>query len=384
MKIGINTRLFIKGKMDGIAWFAYEVVKRMVQAHPEHEFVFFFDRKYNPDFIFGKNVKPVVVHPQARHPFLWVLFFEIGIRRALKREKIDVFFSPDGWLCLGTKVPTLNVIHDLNFVHYPKFSTFLFRKYYHFFFPRFARKAASLATVSEFSKKDIIENYGIQPDKIAVTYNGLAEDFFEISEEEKAIVRQKLTNGMPYFVFVGTANKRKNVVNILRAFDAFRRNGHAAKLVFAGSNKYWDKEMTSALRKMQFADNVIFTGYLSTAELNKIISASFSLLYPSLFEGFGVPIIEAFACGTPVITSNTTSMPEVAGDAALLVNPFFVEEITTAMESLFVNKNLRNTLIIKGKERLKLFSWDKSARDLWNEIEKIAPTPSPPQNYNHL
>ena len=371
MKIGINTRLFVREKMDGIAWFAYETVKRMVLAHPEHEFVFFFDRKYKSDFIFSDNVKPVIVHPQARHPFLWILFFEIGIKRALKREKIDVFFSPDGWLCLGTKVPTLNVIHDLNFVYYPKFSAFWVRKYYHFFFPRFARKAAFLATVSEFSKQDIIKHYGINSDLIAVTYNGLAEDFFEISEDEKAIVRQKLTNAIPYFVFVGTANKRKNVVNILHAFDTFRKKGYDAKLVFAGSNKYWDKDMSLTLKQIQFSDDVIFTGYLSTAELNKVISASFSLLYPSLFEGFGVPIIEAFACGTPVITSNTTSMPEVAGDAALLVNPFSVEEIATAMESLFVDENLHNNLIIKGKERSKHFQWSKSAEDLWKIIEAI-------------
>ena len=365
MKIGINARLFIKGKMDGIAWYSYEVLWRMVQAHSEHEFVFFFDRKPDPDFIFGNNVKPVIVRPQARHPFLWFLFFEFGIRRALRREKIDVFFSPDGWLCLGTKVPTLNVIHDLNFVHYPQFSTFWVRKYYHFFFPRFARKASFLATVSEFSKQDIVKNYGIHPDKIIVTYNGVAEDFFEISEEEKQTTQQKLTGGIPYFVFVGTANKRKNVVNILRAFDVFRKKGHHAKLVFAGSNKYWEKEMSLVLKQMQFFKDVIFTGYLYRAELNNIISASFSLLYPSLFEGFGIPIIEAFACGTPVITSNTSSMPEIAGDAAILINPLLVEEIATAMETLFTNENLRNALIFKGKKRINYFQWPKSAEDLW-------------------
>ena len=354
--------------MDGIAWFSYEVVRRMVLSHPEHEFVFFFDRKYDKSFIFAENVKPVIVNPPARHPFLWILFFEIGIRRALKREKIDVFFSPDGWLCLGTEVKTVNVIHDLNFLHYPKFSAFWYRKYYNFFFPKFARKARFLATVSEYSKQDISKNYNISPDLITVTYNGVAEDFFEISQEEKQLVRQELTKGIPYFVFVGTASKRKNVANILRAFDDFRGRGHEAKLVFAGMNKYWDKEMKTVLRRMQFSEDVIFTGYISTKDLNKVISSSCSLLYPSIFEGFGVPIVEAFACGVPVITSNTTSMPEVAGDVALLVNPFSIEEIVLGMEKIFSDENLRNELVEKGEKRVAHFQWEKSAEDLWKII----------------
>lgn len=371
MRIGINARLFVKGKMDGIAWYAYEILKRMVKSHPEHEFIFFFDRKPDDEYIFDDNVKSVIVHPQARHPFLWVIFFEIGIKKALKQEKIDVFFSPDGWMCLGTKVKTLDVIHDLNFVHYPKFSSFWYRKYYNFFFPRFARKADALATVSQFSKNDIVQSYHINPEKITVAYNGIAEDFFEIQEEEKQQVRKKLTNDIPYFVFVGTANKRKNVVNILHAFDMFRINGNTAKLVFAGMNKYWDKDMLTVLKKMQFADDIVFTGYVSTTDLNKIISSSLCLLYSSFFEGFGVPAIEAFACGIPVITSDVTSMPEVAGDAALLVNPFSVKEIVQAMEKLYKNKNLCNELVLKGKKRLELFQWDASAEDLWKVIERI-------------
>jgi glycosyltransferase involved in cell wall biosynthesis len=369
MRIGINTRLFVKGKMDGIAWFAYEVVRRIVKDHPEHQFVFFFDRKYDPEFVFSENVKPVIVYPPARHPFLWILFFEIGISRALKREKIDVFFSPDGWLCLNTEVKTLNIIHDLNFEYYPQFSSFLYRKYYRYFFPRFARKADMLATVSEFSKEDIVKNYHIAPAKITVTYNGVADDFFEITEDEKAMTRQQLTDGNPYFIFVGTANKRKNVVNILRAFDAFRKNNYQAKLVFAGMNKYWDKEMQTCFNRMQYSTDVIFTGYIPTIELNKMISSSFCLLYPSLFEGFGVPIVEAFACGVPVITSNTTAMPEIAGEAAVMVNPFSVEEITAAMERIFTDKNLRHDLIIKGKKRIPFFQWSKSAEILWKMME---------------
>ncbi|MDR0368927.1 MAG: glycosyltransferase family 4 protein [Bacteroidales bacterium] len=371
MRIGVNTRLFVKGKMDGIAWYACEILKRMVQANPEHEFVFFFDRKPNEEFIFAPNVKPVVVYPQARHPFLWILFFEAGIKRALKREKIDVFFSPDGWLCLGTKVKTLAVIHDLNFVHYPKFRPFLVREYYRFFFPRFAHRADALATVSLFSKNDIIQSYGVDPQKITIAYNGVSEKFFEIPQEEKKQFRNTLTGGTPYFVFVGTANRRKNIIRILNAFEQFRKNGNEAKLVFAGMNKYWDNDMRLVLKRMQFFNDIVFTGYIPTAELNRVLASSLALVYTSLFEGFGVPVLEAFACGVPVITSRVTSMPEVASDAALLVDPFSVDEIVQAMESLYKDEHLRNQLILKGKERVKLFTWEKPAEDLWKVIERL-------------
>jgi glycosyltransferase involved in cell wall biosynthesis len=371
MRIGVNTRLFVKGKMDGIAWFSYEILKRMVAAHPEHEFVFFFDRKFDSDFVFASNIKPVIVHPPARHPLLWLLFFEAGIPKALRKEKIDVFFSPDGWLSLRTKVKTLTVIHDLNFIHYPEFIRFWSWRYYRFFFPRFARRADALATVSEFSKKDIIANFDIAPQKITVTANGVAEDFFEISEPEKQLVRQQLTQGIPYFTFVGTISVRKNILNILQAFERFRTDVGEAKLVFAGRKKYWDKEMNRTLEKMQFRGDVIFTGYLNTSELNRIISSSSGLLYPSFFEGFGVPIVEAFACGVPGITSNVTAMPEVAGDAALYVNPFAVTEITDAMKLIFHNEDIRRELIRKGRERLPLFGWDKPAKDLWQIIEQL-------------
>jgi glycosyltransferase involved in cell wall biosynthesis len=371
MRIGVNTRLFVKGKMDGIAWFSYEILKRMVLAHPEHEFVFFFDRPYRSEFVFASNVKPVIVRPPARHPFLWFLFFEVGIRRALKREKIDVFFSPDGWLCLGSKVKTLLVIHDLNFVHYPHFNPFWKRLYYRIFFPRFARKAVKIATVSQYSKNDIAQCYQIDPNKICIAYNSVSENFYEISGTEKEFVREKISQGLPYFVFVGTASKRKNVAKILQSFDAFRNGGHQAKLVFTGMKKYWDKEMNLIYRNMQFQNDIVFTGYVSTKDLNNILSSSTALLYPSVFEGFGIPIIEAFACGVPVITSNTSSMPEVAGDAALLVNPSDTEEIRQAMVKIYTQPDFAKKLIDKGKERLHLFSWDKSAKELWNEIEKM-------------
>jgi len=368
MRIGVNTRLFVKGKMDGIAWFTYEIFKRIVTQHPEHEFVFFFDRPYDPYFIFAPNVKPVVVHPQARHPLLWFFFFEWGMKRALGREKIDLFISPDGWTCLNTKIKNINVIHDLNFEHYPSFIPFLKRIYYKYFFPRFAKKADRLITVSQFSKRDIERLYKIDREKISVIYNAASDDFFEIDEVDKKKTVQAITNGVPYFVFVGSAHKRKNVERIMHAFDQFREKHAQFKFVFAGSNKYWDENIKETYYQLKHKWDIVFTGYLSTTEMNEVVSSAVALVYPSLFEGFGVPIVEGFAAGVPVITSNITSMPEVAGEAALLVNPLSITDIVNAMETIATNEQLRKKLIQMGKERNSHFSWEKSAQQFWNLI----------------
>ena len=368
MRIGINTRLFVKDKMDGIAWYAYEVVRRIVRNHPEHDFVFFFDRTFDKEFVFEKNVRPVILHPQARHPLLWCWWFGISLRKALKREKIDVLFSPDGFICLHTQVRTVNIIHDINFEHFPKFLPLSHRCYYRHFFPMFAQKADVLATVSAFCRDDIARTYGVPREGIKVIGNAAAEDFFPLSEKENATVRKQWTGGRPYFVFVGTTNPRKNIPNQLMAYEAFRQRGHDAMLLFAGSKKYWNREMEHCLRQMHFSNDVIFTGYIPTKTLNSILSAAEALLYVSSFEGFGVPILEAFATHTPVITADVTAMPEVAGDAALLVPPHDILRITDALEELFVKKEKAQTLVQKGSERLNRFSWEQSAELIWEAI----------------
>lgn len=369
MRIGVNTRLFIKGKMDGIAWYAYEILRRMVKDHPEHEFVFFFDRHYLDEFVFEKNVRPVILHPQARHPVLWYFYFETSLKRALKREKIDLFFSPEGFVCLGSKVPTVNIIHDINFEHFPEFLQKSHRLYYQKFFPRYAQRSDALITVSEFCKRDIAETYHISANKISVAGNAAAEDFYPLSDSEKQAVRDKWTGGAPYFVFVGTINKRKNIINQLKAYENFRKKGNDAKFVFVGSKKHWDSEMEHCLQTLSYASDIIFTNYISTTDLNKILASACALMYVSSFEGFGVPILEAFASETPVITSNVTAMPEVAGDAAIMVNPNDVESICNSMHELFNNKTLRDQLITRGKSQHQNFSWEHTTNTLWNIIE---------------
>ena len=195
MRIAVNTRLLLKGKLEGIGWFTFETLKRMTQNHPEHEFIFIFDRPFDRDFIFAENITPVVIGPPARHPLLFYIWFDFRIPKILKKYKADLFLSPDGYLSLRTKVPQLAVIHDINFVHRPDDLPWLIEKYYNYFFPKFARIAKRIATVSFYSKEDIARSFKIDCDKIDVVYDGINQMFKPLSEKEKIVARKKYAGG---------------------------------------------------------------------------------------------------------------------------------------------------------------------------------------------
>ena len=375
MKIAVNTRLLLKDKLEGIGWFTYESVKRIVRNHPEHQFYFIFDRPYDNEFIFAENVHPVVIGPPVRHPVLFYLWFEFSLPRVLKKINPDVFVSPDAFLSLKSKVPDLVVLHDLNFEHYPKHIPWKFRSYYRYFTPKFAKKATRIATVSEYTKKDIENIYGVSSDKIDVLFNGSNEIFHPLTLDEKMKVREKYTDGEEYFIFVSAFNPRKNLQNIFPAFDRYKEQyGGPCKFVVVGEKMYWSEEIEAAFTGMKYKNDVVFTGRLNPIDLSMVLGGAKALVYASLFEGFGIPIVEAFNAKVPVITSNVTSMPEIAGDAALLVNPNDPENICQAMITISEDEKLALTLVEKGTQRARLFTWDKTSANLWRAIENTIKT----------
>ena len=374
MRIAVNTRLLLKGKLEGIGWVAYETLKRIVLAHPEVEFYFIFDRKPDPLFLFADNVKPVVLFPQARHPFLFIWFFELSVPSALRRIKADLFYSPDGYLSLRSKVPQVVEFHDLNFEHFPGDMPKIHLWHYKKFFPKFARKAKRIVTVSEFSKQDIVDCYGVDPNKIDVAYNGVNETFKPLSEAEKKIVRAHYSFGHPYFMFVGSLHPRKNLARLFTAFDRFKqRSKNDVRLVIVGEKRWWTEPIQQAYEAMSCKEDVMFVGRLSAEDLHKVTAAALASVYVSYFEGFGIPILEAFRCDTPVITSNVTSMPEVAQDAAMLVDPFDEDSIAEGMVKM-LDAEVRNDLIEKGRKRVQDFSWAHAATVIWNSMMESTPS----------
>ena len=372
MRIAINTRFLLPHKLEGFGWFTHEVVSRIVKNHPEHQFFFFFDRKYDEKFIYADNVTPVVLYPPARRAFLFKVWFEWSVKRALKKYKIDLFFSPDGYLSLSSNVKQVGVIHDLNFEHYPNDLPNWASKYLREYFPKFAKKADRIVTVSQFSKEDIVDQYKISSDKVDVAYNGVGDFFKSIAENEKEYIRGKFTNNESYFIFVGALHPRKNVINLFKAFDLFKKETKSTnKLLIVGERYWWNDEMKASFETLTYKRDIVFTGHVQSEELNQLYGAAEAFVFVSYFEGFGIPLVEAMKCETPIVCSNATCLPEVAGDAAVYVDPFSIEDIAQGMVTIHQDSALREKLIKKGRERSNLFSWDKTAKQVWESIEKV-------------
>jgi glycosyltransferase involved in cell wall biosynthesis len=373
MKIAVNTRFLLSDHLEGVGYFMYEVFKRITQQYPMHEFIFIFDRPYDNKFVFGKNVIPVVAGPAARHPVLWKWWYDVKVPAVLKKYKADVFVSADCFCSLKTKTPQCLVMHDLSFLHYPSFirkSHLLYLKRYT---PRFLKKATSIATVSVFSKKDIIASYKIKPDKIDIVYSASKDIFGPINEQEKEAIREKYTDGHQFFLYTGAIHPRKNLMNLLKAFSLFKkRQQNNWKLVLAGRLAWKYNRFLESLKTYKYRDDVILTGYVEETELVKITGAAYAMVYPSLWEGFGVPVLEAMKCNVPVITSADSAMQEIAGDAALYADPVNQQDIADKMMMVYKDESLRSRLIEKGKERVKIYSWDITAELLWTCITKAS------------
>lgn len=368
MRIAINTRLLIKGKMDGIGWFTYETTRRIVASHPEHTFYLLFDRRPPANLTLPPNAIPLTLMPPARHPILWWLFFEASVSMALKKHKIDLFLSPDGFLPLHSSVPSLAVIHDLNFEHAPDNLRPSHQRYMTHFFPRYARHATRIATVSQYSKEDISSTYHIDSKKIDVVYDGANNLYRPHSEEEKTAIRKRFTDGHPYIIFISTILKRKNLAGLLTAFDDVKNTDtNGLKLIVVGKKAWWQDELETAYNNMRHQQDVIMPGHVEPTELAALLSASEALVYPSFFEGFGIPILEAMHAETAVIASRTTSMPEVGGNAVLYIDPSNPKDISHAIKQLN-DPQLREDLIAKGRIQRKKFSWDRTSELLWQSI----------------
>jgi glycosyltransferase involved in cell wall biosynthesis len=230
--------------------------------------------------------------------------------------------------------------------------------------PESIRRATHVLADSEATKVDLVQLYGTPADKITVLLSGVNARFKPTDEEAMVTVRSRYSLQRPYLFSVGTLQPRKNYARVIRALSVLRKIGYDVDLVIAGGRGWLEDTIYHTIQETRMEAHVHFIGFVDETDLPALYSSAECLVFPSLYEGFGLPVVEAMACGTPVVTSNVSSLPEVAGDSALLVNPYKTGDIVDAVRRLLDDTTLRRQLIAKGQARAGLFSWDESARKL--------------------
>jgi glycosyltransferase involved in cell wall biosynthesis len=292
----------------------------------------------------------------------------------IKKNNPDVIhdtyhFAPFLFLKKFKKVIT---VYDITPILYPethKISRIFMHKY---FFSPILKSSDKIISISENTKRDIIKHFKIPEDKIKVIPLAANENFRKLDENETSKIKSKYNINFPFILYVGTLEPRKNIPNLLNAFYKIKKQqGIAHKLVIAGGKGWKYNEIFETIEKLNLQNDVIFTGYVPDEDLPGLYNAADLFVYPSLYEGFGLPPLEAMQCGTPVITSNTSSLPEVVGDAGIMVNPHDIGELANKMYEVLTNKDLRKELSKKGIERAKLFSWKKCAEETLKVYEEV-------------
>jgi glycosyltransferase involved in cell wall biosynthesis len=239
---------------------------------------------------------------------------------------------------------------------------------------RSCNRADTIITISQFSKSEIVKYLAVPKEKIVVMPCGVDFEFFrpDYSTEEIQTIKDKYSINSDYILYLGTLEPRKNIEKLIDAYQLLKsRNNDIPKLVIAGRKGWQYNSIFQKVNEYRLINDIIFTGYLSEQDTPVLMKGAHAFVFPSIYEGFGMPPLEAMACGTPVITSNVASLPEVVGDAALLVNPFSVESIAEAIGKIIQDECLRTSLSQKGLIHASSFSWDRSAKivlDVYNNL----------------
>lgn len=381
-RVGINAR-YLQRQMTGIEKYTYELIKNVALNDPNTDYYIFFMKNIPvPDMDFPGNVKKINSRFSGKRvsiKLFWelvYLFFEI------KKYKLDVFHGPAFFVPLlkPKRCKFITTVHDLAFLTSPKTFTFSTRLYFFLLFKVSLKLCDKIIAVSNVTKKDMIEHYSIHEEKVLVIHSGISAFYKPTSSEErKKKVLLKYNILEKYILFVGALSPRKNVVSILKAYKTYntylqkQQKKESITLVLVGKKAWLYDDIFSFIFENKMGKSVLFLDYVPENDLVVLYSNAELFLFPSLYEGFGFPVLEAMACGTPVITSNVSSLPEVAGNAAILVDPKNVEEITEAMIKITHNPKLKEEFIKKGKEQVKKFTWKESAQktiEVYHELGK--------------
>ncbi len=359
MIIGIDaSRAFLKER-TGVEEYSYQTIKSLRDKLGETQVFLYVRREYEIDFNLPENWKI----KEIKFPYLWT---QVGLSLEMRRRPVDALFVPSHVTPFIHPRKTFVTVHGLEYEKMPEAYSFLGRLYMRWSIKFSCRWATRIIAVSENTKKDLVALYKIPAEKIEVVYEGVSEKF-QIPNSKLQINSKFKIQNSKFFLFIGRLENRKNIVGMIRAFRILKeRYNLPHKLVLAGKFGYGEKEIHEELRAGKYIEDIVFLGFISDEEKRTIIEKAEVFLFPTFYEGFGLPILEAQALGVPVVASNTSSLPEVGGESVSYCDPSEPISIAEAIMSIIGDEARKKDLIEKGLENVKRFSWDVCASEIAN------------------
>jgi glycosyltransferase involved in cell wall biosynthesis len=370
MKIGIDIRMLSEGKRTGVEGYTLNLLTNLFKIDRENQYKLFFNAFRGPSFDINKAFAyPNVEIKKTKIPnkllnLSFALFNYPKIGRILDCE---IFFAPNiMFYGLSKKQKNIITFHDITFSHFPYFYS-LKRRLWHLFVnpKKLAQKNDFIITVSQATADDLISIYNIPKDKIRVIYSGIDENLKVCHDQIKLEqIRNKYNLPQNFILSLGSIEPRKNIVGLISAYEKLRcENKINNKLVIAGEAAWCYKKIFKAWEKSEYKKDIIFPGFIEEEDKPCLYNLSKLFVYPSFYEGFGFPVLEAMACNVPVITSFVSSLPEICNGAALLIDPYNIDDLAEGIYNGLIDKDLREKLIEKGLKKVEEFKWEKCARE---------------------
>lgn len=373
MKIGIDARCLCEEKYSGISEYTHNLVKHLLKIDSQNEYFLFYNSAKAsriPEFN-----EPNVTHKAFKYPNK---FFNLAIRffKIASLDKmlggVDVFITPTFLFThLSNDCKKLLIIHDLSFELYPEFFTAKRRLWHTLINPKeIAKKSDKIIAISQNTKNDVMKIYGVAADKIKVIYNGINELYFKpVEENRKSEVKNKYSLPENYIFYLGNLEPRKNIESLLLAFEKIQ--DESIELVIAGSQAWKYEKIYKIWQNSPVKDRIKFLGYVDEADKPVLYTLAKIFVYPSIYEGFGLPPLEAMACGTPVISSFTSSLVESVSDAGLLIDPNNYNELAQTIDKLLQDENLLTQFREKGLVHAQKFNWENASQEILKTIQSL-------------